>query len=147
MHGFRCYDNIAPNAKCQRVLVLALCLVVKVHKLVVVRLACTQNAVRSVDLSRVSVAADTIQHNVRHCLARGKDAVSRSLTSSFSLSWKSGLRFPPPSIVKSSSISPVFYRRQNVLLRHPFSRISRSPRCFFLTNLDTVWKTGVPKAV
>jgi len=26
-HGFRCYDNIAPNAKCQRVLVLALCLV------------------------------------------------------------------------------------------------------------------------
>ena len=24
---FRCYDNIAPNAKCQRVLVLALCLV------------------------------------------------------------------------------------------------------------------------
>jgi len=25
--GFRCYDNIAPNAKCQRVLVLALCLV------------------------------------------------------------------------------------------------------------------------
>ena len=28
MHGFRCYDNIAPKAKCQRVLVLALCLVV-----------------------------------------------------------------------------------------------------------------------
>ena len=27
MHGFRCYDNIAPNAICQRVLVLALCLV------------------------------------------------------------------------------------------------------------------------
>ena len=26
MHGFRCCDNIAPNAKCQRVLVLALCL-------------------------------------------------------------------------------------------------------------------------
>jgi len=25
--GFRCYDNIAPNAKCQRVSVLALCLV------------------------------------------------------------------------------------------------------------------------
>ena len=25
--GFRCYDNVAPNAKCQRVLVLALCLV------------------------------------------------------------------------------------------------------------------------
>jgi len=24
---FRCYDNIAPNAKCQRVLVVALCLV------------------------------------------------------------------------------------------------------------------------
>jgi len=27
VHGFRCYDNIAPNAKCQRVRVLALCLV------------------------------------------------------------------------------------------------------------------------
>jgi len=27
MHGFGCYDNTAPNAKCQRVLVLALCLV------------------------------------------------------------------------------------------------------------------------
>jgi len=27
VHGFRCYDNMAPNAKCQRVLVLALCLV------------------------------------------------------------------------------------------------------------------------
>jgi len=27
MHGFRCYDNRAPNVKCQRVLVLALCLV------------------------------------------------------------------------------------------------------------------------
>ena len=26
-YGFRCYDNIAPNAKCQRVLVLFLCLV------------------------------------------------------------------------------------------------------------------------
>jgi len=27
MHGFRCYDNIAPNAKCQRVFVLAVRLV------------------------------------------------------------------------------------------------------------------------
>jgi len=27
VHGFRCYDNVAPNAKCQRVLVLAVCLV------------------------------------------------------------------------------------------------------------------------
>ena len=27
VHGFCCYDNTAPNAKCQRVLVLALCLV------------------------------------------------------------------------------------------------------------------------
>jgi len=27
VHGFRCYDNIAPNAKCQRVFVLALRLV------------------------------------------------------------------------------------------------------------------------
>ena len=28
VHGFRCYDNTAPNAKCQRLLVLALCLVI-----------------------------------------------------------------------------------------------------------------------
>ena len=27
VNGFHCYDNIAPNARCQRVLVLALCLV------------------------------------------------------------------------------------------------------------------------
>jgi len=27
VHWFRCYDNIAPMAKCQRVFVLALCLV------------------------------------------------------------------------------------------------------------------------
>jgi len=27
VHEFRCYGNIAPNAKCQRVLVLTLCLV------------------------------------------------------------------------------------------------------------------------
>ena len=31
VHGFRCYDNIAPNAKCQRVLVLALCHGIKLH--------------------------------------------------------------------------------------------------------------------
>jgi len=28
VHGFHCYYNAAPNAKCQRVLVLALCLAV-----------------------------------------------------------------------------------------------------------------------
>jgi len=27
VHEFRCYDNTTPNTKCQRVLVLALCLV------------------------------------------------------------------------------------------------------------------------
>jgi len=27
VHGFCCYDNIVPNAKCQRVLLLTLCLV------------------------------------------------------------------------------------------------------------------------
>ena len=27
VHRFRCYDNIAQNAKCQRVLVLTVCLV------------------------------------------------------------------------------------------------------------------------
>ena len=30
VHGFRCCDNTAPNAKCQRVLVLALCLVERI---------------------------------------------------------------------------------------------------------------------
>jgi len=30
VHGFRCYNNITSNAKCQRVLVLALCLVLSV---------------------------------------------------------------------------------------------------------------------
>ena len=28
VHGFHCYDNTAPNAKCQRVLVFTLCLVI-----------------------------------------------------------------------------------------------------------------------
>jgi len=28
VHGFRCYDNMAPNAKCLRVLLLDLCVVV-----------------------------------------------------------------------------------------------------------------------
>jgi len=27
VHGFQCYDNIAPNAKCQRVLVFVVCLI------------------------------------------------------------------------------------------------------------------------
>jgi len=31
VHGFRCYDNTAPNGKCQRVLVLALCLFFFLH--------------------------------------------------------------------------------------------------------------------
>jgi len=32
VHGFRCCDNIVPNAKCQRVLILALCPVVVIIK-------------------------------------------------------------------------------------------------------------------
>jgi len=31
VHGFHCCDNIAPNVKCQRVLVLAVCLVRSLH--------------------------------------------------------------------------------------------------------------------
>ena len=31
LHRFHCYDSIAPNAKCQQVLVLALCLVVVIN--------------------------------------------------------------------------------------------------------------------
>jgi len=34
VHGVRCCDNIAPNAKCQRVLVLALCLVLILRRCV-----------------------------------------------------------------------------------------------------------------
>jgi len=34
-YGFRCYDNIAPNAKCQRVLVLAPCLVHSVNRQII----------------------------------------------------------------------------------------------------------------
>jgi len=37
VHGFRCCGNIAPNAKCQRVLVLALCLVSGIEMLWVAR--------------------------------------------------------------------------------------------------------------
>jgi len=34
VHGFRCYDNISPDVKCQRVqLVLALCLVVVIDEI------------------------------------------------------------------------------------------------------------------
>jgi len=33
VHGFRCYDDIVPNAKCHRVLVIALCLVILGFKL------------------------------------------------------------------------------------------------------------------
>jgi len=39
VHGFRCYDNIVPNAKCQRVLVLAVCLVKRVIMLLTVNLS------------------------------------------------------------------------------------------------------------
>jgi len=36
VHGFRCYDNIAPNEKCQRVHVLALCLVIIIAIVIVI---------------------------------------------------------------------------------------------------------------
>jgi len=35
VHWFRCYDNIALNEKCQRVLVLALCLVIMLTNILV----------------------------------------------------------------------------------------------------------------
>jgi len=38
VYGFRCYDNIAPNAKCQQVLVLALWLFC--HSALMVRKIC-----------------------------------------------------------------------------------------------------------
>jgi len=51
VHGFRCYDNKSPNVKCQRVLVLALCLVLslsQLHDLMAVRCAVTSQ-VRSAE--------------------------------------------------------------------------------------------------
>jgi len=33
VHGFRCYDNIAPNAKCQRVLIFALRLAYEIDEI------------------------------------------------------------------------------------------------------------------
>ena len=50
---------------------------VKVRKLAV--LLYKQNAIKSDDLSRVASAAETIRHNFRNCLARGKDQVKRLL--------------------------------------------------------------------
>jgi len=40
VHGFRCYDNRALNAKCQRVLVLALCLVMIKKPFVLLDVGC-----------------------------------------------------------------------------------------------------------
>jgi len=40
--GFRCFDNIAPNARCQRMLVVALCLVVIVVVVAVVVIVINQ---------------------------------------------------------------------------------------------------------
>ena len=37
VHGFRCYDNIAPKAKCQPVLVLAVCLVLMLNSVQIVK--------------------------------------------------------------------------------------------------------------
>jgi len=42
VHRFHCYDNTAPNAKCQQVLVLALCLVYFVMLFCVVRILDSQ---------------------------------------------------------------------------------------------------------
>jgi len=38
VHGFHCYDNIGLNTKCQRVLVLTLCLVVDCLEAICVKL-------------------------------------------------------------------------------------------------------------
>jgi len=54
VHWFGCYDNILPNAKCLRVLVLALCLVIKVT-------TCLEN----LEMSRKSTAVrETSGENV-----------------------------------------------------------------------------------
>ena len=40
VHGFRCYDSRAPNVKCQRVLVLAVCLVTFLSRQLLAYFAC-----------------------------------------------------------------------------------------------------------
>ena len=52
VHKFRCYDNIMPKAKCQRVLVLALWLVAVGgvggrHALATAKIVCTESIDRS----------------------------------------------------------------------------------------------------
>ena len=55
MHAFCCYDNIAPNAKCQRVLVLALCLVVSLLQYIGLMITSLLTNINSLLLRYVSV--------------------------------------------------------------------------------------------
>jgi len=70
MHGFCCYDNIVPKAKCQRVLVLALCLVT-------VSMLHTQNITTSLALSVMAhVTGISSQFYCLHILADSNYTVS-----------------------------------------------------------------------
>jgi len=54
VHGFRnfrCYGSIAPNAKCQQVLVLTLCLVVCLRYVVVVEIILFVSFIRTVTVT------------------------------------------------------------------------------------------------
>jgi len=59
MHGFRCYDNVAPNTKCQQVLALAVCLIVVVECIYQSYVFSHQlSAVDNTELMMVQFAAD-----------------------------------------------------------------------------------------
>jgi len=70
VHRFRCYDDIAPNANCQWVLVLVLCLVFTVRRNARIASAVLATAVPSVCLSHAGIVSKR-RHVARyslHCL-------------------------------------------------------------------------------
>jgi len=70
MHGFRCYDIIAPNAKCKRLLVLALCLVILLaimHPVVDVVVERTHIHIRPI--SKTASLAEHLHMMHRECLS------------------------------------------------------------------------------
>jgi len=57
VHRFRCYDNIVPNSNCQRMLVLALCLVVIVQVCTSVKYAISALCVEKCKFHNVIIQA------------------------------------------------------------------------------------------
>jgi len=72
VHGIRCYDNRSPNAKCQRVFVLALCLVLCyfvydfcAHSRQILKTPLTVTSAERVMLHQTSDTSNS--HQMRHC--------------------------------------------------------------------------------